>query len=633
MQDARFQRTLKNTRSTLLDYRLPHGHWEGELSSSALSTATAMIALKCYANRTTPIGAGLPDNQKVAHLIKNGLQWLLDSQNKDGGWGDTICSESNISTTALVWGAIASAKEERAKNAERGCEAWLRERAGSLGPDDLSKAIIARYGQDRTFSVPILTALAITGRLGSESSAWDTVPQLPFEIAACPHQWFAALNLPVVSYALPALIAMGKVRHRRRPTRNPVLRAIRNLAWSRTGRKLIDLQPTNGGFLEATPLTSFVLMALLHADGTPQPVIERGVRFLDSSVRPDGSWPIDTNLATWVTTLATNALAIPKGSAGFVDAEFQSVRDWLLRQQYRLVHPFTRARPGGWGWTDLEGSVPDADDTSGTLLALKKFSRSEDLLAAENGLTWLIELQNRDGGIPTFCYGWGTLPFDRSSADITAHAIRAWIAWYASANHNLQKRIDIAIDKAVGFLCKQQRADGAWAPLWFGNQAAAPEENLVYGTSRVLLACAAMHEHRPMNQYANKQYSKLRIGEATSWLVKIQNSDGGWGSEQKIDSSIEETGLAVEALCGVYEAYREHGFAKADLVSLQEGIANALRSGIDYLIQATDEGSVFPPSPIGFYFAKLWYFEQLYPVVFSLAALERFSSLNIKKNS
>ena len=29
------------------------------------------------------------------------------------------------------------------------------------------------------------------------------------------------------------------------------------------------------------------------------------------------------------------------------------------------------------------------------------------------------------------------------------------------------------------------------------------------------------------------------------------------------------------------------------------------------------------PSPIGFYFAKLWYFERLYPLIFTVAALGR----------
>ena len=51
---------------------------------------------------------------------------------------------------------------------------------------------------------------ALAGRLGEGREAWRHVIPLPFELAALPHQLFAALRLPVVSYALPALIASGE---------------------------------------------------------------------------------------------------------------------------------------------------------------------------------------------------------------------------------------------------------------------------------------------------------------------------------------------------------------------------------------------------------------------------------------
>ncbi len=121
------------------------------------------------------------------------------------------------------------------------------------------------------------------------------------------------------------------------------------------------------------------------------------------------------------TTLAINVLS--DGGENFGGLASRS-RQWLLDQQYREVHPFTSAAPGGWGWTPLPGAVPDADDTSGALLALHNLGvTAESKQAAVVGLTWLLDLQNGDGGWPTFCRGWGHLPFDRSSADISAHAL------------------------------------------------------------------------------------------------------------------------------------------------------------------------------------------------------------------
>ncbi len=109
-----------------------------------------------------------------------------------------------------------------------------------------------------------------------------------------------------------------------------------------------------------------------HRPGGPSRSCAAVVEFLVASVRADGSWPIDTNLATWATTLAINALAGSGGSGAIACGDSGAAcLDWLAcRCQHREVHPFTTPRPGGWGWTDLSGAVPDADDTAGALLAL-----------------------------------------------------------------------------------------------------------------------------------------------------------------------------------------------------------------------------------------------------------------------
>ena len=43
------------------------------------------------------------------------------------------------------------------------------------------------------------------------------------------------------------------------------------------------------------------------------------------------------------------------------------------------------------------------------------------------------------------------------------------------------------------------------------------------------------------------------------------------------------------------------------------------------LAEATERGRRFEPAPIGLYFAKLWYFERLYPLAFTAAALARLA--------
>jgi squalene-hopene/tetraprenyl-beta-curcumene cyclase len=586
---SRLEHALETARAHLLDERNAAGHWTGELSASALSTATAVVALELAARN----GAMVEERSRA--IAARGLRWLAAHANGDGGWGDTVLSRSNVSTTTLVRAAFFVRPDlmEEFGPVLAKAEAWLTDHCGAVSPDALAAKIVERYGDDRTFSVPILTLCALSGRFGDGPEAWRHVIPLPFELAVFPPQLFAALRLPVVSYALPALIAIGYARHFHAPT--PGLKWLRNAATARAFRVLDSIQPPNGGFLEATPLTSFVTMSLVASGQAAHPVVRRGLAFLEGSAQSDGSWRIDTNLATWVTSLSVHALAACKNDARAVDAP--QVKDWLLGQQYGVRHPYTNAAPGGWAWTDLPGGVPDADDTPGALLALRALGEPDarSIEAAAAGVLWLLDLQNGDGGIPTFCRGWGRLPFDRSSNDLTAHALRAWAAWRPWLRAELQTQIDSARKRALRFLVDQQEPSGAWCPLWFGNEAELDESNRIYGTSRVLLALADVGA------------APVAAAKAAQWLAGRQGPDGGWGS-------VEETALAVEALAA-------HGENR-----------EAVERGTEWLIQRVEQGTWTQPSPIGFYFAKLWYFERLYPVVFTVAALGRVAGGKMAAN-
>ena len=609
LDHEQIRRTLVSATRKLLDSRVREGYWEGELSSSALSTATAVLALALLLRE----GEGRVDRGLLAHcrtLVAKGTGWLVGTRNPDGGFGDTVGSPSNLSTTVLVWAALTAADESCVQSLAA-TRAWLTARAGGLDAAALAAAITARYGEDRTFSAPILTACTLAGAFGSDAGAWNRVPQLPFELAVCPPQWFKWLRLPVVSYALPALIAIGQVRHHFNPTRNPLLRLIRSLARRKSLEVLQAIQPESGGYLEAIPLTSFVIMSLAASGQVEHPVVLRGVDFLAATARRDGAWPIDTNLATWVTTQSLGALA----AAGDLKAhlgtnERRKLRHWLLAQQFRSLHPFTHADPGGWAWTDLPGGVPDADDTAGALLALSHLGPgdAESSQAASAGVEWLLDLQNADGGIPTFCRGWGRLPFDRSSPDLAAHALLAWSSWQQAVPPRLRSRLQRARRRAVNYLVASQREDGAWVPLWFGNQSAPGEENPTYGTARVVLAL-----NRLSREGHNSVEGIRRRG--IDWLLAAQNPDGGWGGAGGVDSTIEETGLAVQALAdALQEARPSPGLAGTSLEV-------AISKGVYWLVSATRGGRDFEPSPIGLYFSRLWYFEREYPVIFTVAAL------------
>ncbi len=294
---ARLERAYQTALAALLAERHPDGYWVGELSTSALSTAVAVSALSLVQKATAAHGS-------FASLIDGGLAWLAAHQNADGGWGDTVKSFSNISTTMLGRAAFhLTGAADRFGETFGKADAWLVERYGKT-PAELAEAVRGRYGKDRTFSVPILMTSALAGLV-----EWKEVPSLPFELACFPQSWYRFLQIPVVSYALPALIAIGQAVYHHRPPWNPFARVVRRMAIAKSLRVLEAIQPSNGGFLEATPLTAFVTLALASIGRAQHPVVGRAVDFLAKSVRPGGSWPIDTNLSTWVTTLAFKALA------------------------------------------------------------------------------------------------------------------------------------------------------------------------------------------------------------------------------------------------------------------------------------------------------------------------------------
>ena len=610
MRENLGRETLARAVGELQSALQPEGCWAGELSASALATATAACALELHGRAVARRGAAAGTGE----LFRAALAWLAAHQNQDGGWGDTIDSPSNLSTTVLCWAALGLSLENGHRDARRRVEAYLGREVGDLNPGRLARAVMDAYGDDRTFSVPILTLCALTGRFGAGREAWKCISPIPFELAALPQRWLHRLGLPMVSYAMPALIAMGQVGHFHRPSSNPAIRFLRGLARARTLDILAAIQPPSGGFLEAAPLTSFVVMSLVGFGQHRHLVVDRGIRFLLETVREDGSWPIDTNLKAWLTSLSVEALAGGGRLEQYLSpASRGRILAWLEARQYREEHPYTRAAAGGWAWTDLSGGVPDGDDTPAALLALGRLAERDgegrvldpDLCRrAGAGAAWLLGLQNRDGGVPTFCRGWGRMPFDRSSPDLTAHALRAWDMWLADLPAVLRRRLGRAADRARRYLVRIQRGDGAWIPLWFGNQGGPGLENPVYGTAKVLLAGHVRSDH-------GDEIWQEALNRGTAWLVSCRNADGGWGGGPGLPSSIEETGLAVEAL----SARRE--------IRPAAGIAGAIHHGVVWLVQATRKGRSFQPAPIGLYFARLWYWERLYPVIFTVAGLER----------
>jgi squalene-hopene/tetraprenyl-beta-curcumene cyclase len=161
----------------------------------------------------------------------------------------------------------------------------------------------------------------------------------------------------------------------------------------------------------------------------------------------------------------------------------------------------------------------------------------------------------------------------------------------------------------IDYLRDAQQAQGQYLPLWFGHQHSPDRANPTYGTGRVLTALCDLLEGHPaaVGPMATR---------SAGWLLAAQRADGGWGGNATVEPSIEETAVAVEALARATSAGEE---GKLDVHTAP--LRSAVRRGVGWLVTHTDRGRAFPSAPIGLYFARLWYSEALYPVIFTVSAL------------
>jgi squalene-hopene/tetraprenyl-beta-curcumene cyclase len=227
------------------------------------------------------------------------------------------------------------------------------------------------------------------------------------------------------------------------------------------------------------------------------------------------------------------------------------------------------------------------------------------------GAKWLKELQNNDGGFPTFSRGWGKLPFDQSCADLTGHgllAVSAVLEMYCNEMNKKDARIlESIFAGALKYLEKDQSENGSWLPLWFGNQLNDGHLNPVYGTARVVTYLKDAALHNWLSEPVKTRLEKM-IQKGNDFLVSVQNEDGSWGGGKNIQGTIEETALAVSAL--ISDKNRE-----------------ICLSGLKWMDRYIQENG-FKSAPIGLYFASLWYDEKLYPVTAYLEALSRIHELS-----
>ncbi|MGG3941688.1 prenyltransferase/squalene oxidase repeat-containing protein [Peribacillus psychrosaccharolyticus] len=350
---------------------------------------------------------------------------------------------------------------------------------------------------------------------------------------------------------------------------------LKSLAVDSIEQYMLNRLEPDGTLYNYFSSTFFMIIAFLSLGYSKKdPVIIKAVEGLIAMASNiDGQVHIQhTTANVWNTALISYALqesglssstpSIKKATAYLRKKQHVKYGDWVIHNP--------DIAPGGWGFSDLNTINPDVDDTSASLRALHPVFVSSPAHhdSWERGVTFLLSMQNDDGGFPAFEKNvdnqlLSMLPVeeakyiltDPSTPDLTGRALE-FLSKYAGLQ--MPNR---SIKKAADWLLLHQEENGSWYGRW--------GVCYIYGTWAALTGLAA-----------SGHSTNSAISRAVKWLKSIQNQDGGWGESCYSDitkkyvplgtSSLTQTAWALDALIAV---------SAKPSASIEKGIAYLIREG------------------------------------------------------
>lgn len=604
---------LDDLREQLIGDQQADGSWSYLLEGSVLPDAYQIIAERLFPPA---------DDDLVADLARA----IVKRQRPDGGWGLCPDDDGDYSTTLEAYLALRLAGGESTALAR--ARSFLQRKRGKGELSNLTRVAFATFG--------ILP--------------WSAVPTLPPEQLLWPARWPLSI-LDFVSFTrvhLPPIMILAALNAR---LRLPCAEELRWLCPPRFAK------PGSGASaLRATVEPAFALARRISSLTHLRPrALEDCRKFIVSRVEPDGTVGsyilstlfsmcalraldakrhdalifamkqglrsivyrgVETRMQPCSSTLWDTALNLSLLRRLGVDDDSAVVRravSWLLEREVQASPDAQMAREkiAGWGFQAVNRYYPDVDDTCAVLEALedlRSVQRDRAAAAYTRGLSWVLRMQNRDGGWSAFdrnCASpllerWSfndmrRAMIDPSTADMTGRTL-SYVAPHLSAPQRAS---------ALRWLDGDQRSDGSW----FGRWGIA----FIYGTWAALLGYARCGKLASTSAHAQR---------GCDWLARVQNSDGGWGESCLADqrdvfvshaSTPSQTAWAVEGLCAVAAA--------------SASARSARDRGLSHLLNHYQTGYGWPEDyPTGAGFAgKLYLYYHNYRNVWPARALLRFA--------
>lgn len=550
---------LKQHLETVLweKYR-PDGHWHYPLDDSVTMNAEYIFFFYWM---------GL--EEKEAALIKRLKNFLLQQQNKSGGWSLYYGGEDHLSSSIEAYFALRLAGVSKDESLMQRAAERIRSHGGPGKSRVFTKIWLAFFELYPWAGLPMIPPEIMLSPRGTpfniyEFSYWSRTVIIPLTVLFH-HKKTRALNFDLdelypdaeakkdLSYPPvetvdeawfkkpyqkslqwvswePLFMALNKGLNlyetgiRKKP--------LRRLALSRAIRWIEDHQDPEGDWGGIMPAMMNSVMALYVSEGNLENErIQKGMEALKRLCRGispniEAHATEDASVATlqscvspvWDTALAS--LALLESGCSPSDARLQKTKEWIWNARIQLQSDWAlkaKLSPGeetaAWCFQYHNAHFPDLDDTAMSLLVLSKLGMStEDL---KPGLNFIFSMQNEDGG-------WGT--FDRENTqwllnEIPFADLRSLIdpSNPDLTGHILECLAELGLSdrpevkRAIAYLRDFQRPEGSWYGRW--------GVNLLYGT------CGAVVGLRRVGLKA----SDPMLEKAKTFLLSQQNEDGGWG--------------------------------------------------------------------------------------------------------
>ncbi|MBI4384406.1 MAG: squalene--hopene cyclase [Nitrospinae bacterium] len=615
-------RAISRSRDYHLSTQDADGFWVAELESNSSITSEYVFFLHI-------MGMAAPER------VEKCARYLLQQQQKDGGWSLFHGGPSNVSLTVEAYQALKMA-------------------GVSPGRPEMVKAreCVFSLGGIRATRVFTRIFLALLGQV-----SWESIPAMPAEFVLFPSwfyfniyemsSWSRGTVVPLtVVYAHQPVFPLGEnagirelfteadrdlsvgyragglnwsnffifVDHFVKWIGKSPWKPFRTYALKKAKRWILEHQEPEGDFGGIQPPMIYSPIAL-KCLGVPNdhPVIVKGLEAIDRFIIDNRDHMLLQACVSplWDTSIACNAL-LDSGLQPDHPALVKAA-EWMLKKQvarkgdWKVKNPHTP--PGGWAFEFFNEQYPDNDDTAEILIALDRIAVPDSAWKEkerQRALTWLLSMQSSNGGWAAFDQDndhdlFNKIPFadhgamlDPPTADVTGRVL--WLLGRLGF-----PREHPQVKKALDFVKSNQEPDGCWFGRW--------GVNYIYGSFLVLNGLKSIGED--MRQDC--------VRKAVAWTKSKQNPDNGWGETclSYTDPSLRGKGNSCPS---------QTAWAILGLVAAGEAQSDAARRGVSYLIEKQrGDGSWYEDEFTGTGFPGHFYIRyHMYRQFFPLMALARF---------